>query len=377
MEPGVLGFVNHAHAAAAELLDDAVVGEGLADQGIGALWRVVGLVAGERSARPLRSPGAPGSASRLRLRAQQCADFAVPAARRPRRRAGETRRAPRADAPARTGGGYRAVSSDPSPSSVSPVSSRYSQILALLQSRLTVTGETLSTMAVSSTLRPPKKRISTTLHFARIDARQCVQRVIERHEVGAGIDAHENGLIQRDMLHAASAFEVMTSCMLDQNTAHQLRGHREEMGPILPLHPLVIHQAHIGFIDQRGRLEAVAAALTSHVAVRQAAELRIDDRRQLVERELVSVAPGAEQLADVVYRHLARRLYLPSVMDCTRRGRREQGGLPDPGMLLSVAALNPLLGFERILVHCFDLDRHSRSGNGRSCLCSGRPDRRG
>ena len=47
-EPGVLRFVDHAHAAAAELLDDAVVGEGLADQGVGALWRVVVLVVGER-----------------------------------------------------------------------------------------------------------------------------------------------------------------------------------------------------------------------------------------------------------------------------------------------------------------------------------------
>ena len=58
------------------------------------------------------------------------------------------------------------------------MSSRCSQILALLQSRLTVTGETLSTMAVSSMLRPPKNRISR-LHFARVDARECVQRVVE------------------------------------------------------------------------------------------------------------------------------------------------------------------------------------------------------
>ena len=41
------------------------------------------------------------------------------------------------------------------------------------------------------------------LHFAGIDARKCVERVIERHEIDARIDAHENGLIQRDMLHAA------------------------------------------------------------------------------------------------------------------------------------------------------------------------------
>ena len=78
------------------------------------------------------------------------------------------------------------------------------------------------------------------------------------------------------------------------------------MGPILPLHPLVIHQTYIGFIDQGGRLEAVVGALTSHVAVRQAAELRIDDRRQLAEGELVSVAPGTEELTDVVDRHGCR-----------------------------------------------------------------------
>jgi len=43
-EPCVLRFVDHAHSAAAELRDDAVVGEGLADQGVSALWRVVGVV---------------------------------------------------------------------------------------------------------------------------------------------------------------------------------------------------------------------------------------------------------------------------------------------------------------------------------------------
>jgi hypothetical protein len=108
------------------------------------------------------------------------------------------------------------------------------------------------------------------------------------------------------MLHAASAFEVMTSCMLDQNTAHQLRGYGEEMGPILPLHPLVIHEADVGLIDQRACLKVVVGALASHVPVRQPAELPVDDRRQLVEGELVSVAPGTEELADIVDRHGCR-----------------------------------------------------------------------
>jgi hypothetical protein len=40
--------------------------------------------------------------------------------------------------------------------------SRTSQTLASFQSRRTVSGETFSTRAVSSALRPPKKRNSTT-----------------------------------------------------------------------------------------------------------------------------------------------------------------------------------------------------------------------
>ena len=50
-EPRVLRFVNDAHAAAAKLLDDVVVGQGLADQGIGSLVRIVVLVVGERQRR--------------------------------------------------------------------------------------------------------------------------------------------------------------------------------------------------------------------------------------------------------------------------------------------------------------------------------------
>ena len=44
-------------------------------------------------------------------------------------------------------------------------SSSWGQALTTFQSRITVSGETLSTSAVSSTLSPPKKRNSTTRPF--------------------------------------------------------------------------------------------------------------------------------------------------------------------------------------------------------------------
>src|SRR5262249_32974560 len=53
---------------------------------------------------------------------------------------------------------------------LSPFSARRSQAFANLQSRSTVSGETLSASAVSATLSPPKKRSSTTWLFRRSTA---------------------------------------------------------------------------------------------------------------------------------------------------------------------------------------------------------------
>src|SRR5258705_11675333 len=89
------------------------------------------------------------------------------------------------------------------------------------------------------------------------------------------------------------------------------------MRPILPLHPFVVHQAYVGLVDQGGRLEAVVRTLTAHVAMGQAAELCIDGRRQLAEGELVAVAPGAEELTDVVQSD-PLKFCARSSLDCIR-----------------------------------------------------------
>src|SRR5437899_3970606 len=82
-----------------------------------------------------------------------------------------------------------------------------------------------------------------------------------------------------------------------EGLAHLLAGACcEKVGAILPLPALMIQQTHGGLVDQGGCLEAVALALALHEVVSQAAKLFIND----VERTLVSVAPGTEQLAYVV-----------------------------------------------------------------------------
>ena len=103
-----------------------------------------------------------------------------------------------------------------------------------------------------------------------------------------------------------AAFQIVAPRIFHQNAPHQLGRNGEEMGSILPLHALIIHEAHVGFVDQGGSLQAVAGALVFHVAARQAAKLVIDDGGQPVEGALVATAPGAEKRAYVAHSRLTR-----------------------------------------------------------------------
>ena len=102
------------------------------------------------------------------------------------------------------------------------------------------------------------------------------------------------------MLRAISAFHLNALArVFNQNAPHQLGRYREKVGAVLTLHAFMIHQAHVGFIHQRRRLEAVAGALVLHVTARQTAELVINDGRQFFQSALFAAAPGTEDRAHV------------------------------------------------------------------------------
>jgi hypothetical protein len=103
----------------------------------------------------------------------------------------------------------------------------------------------------------------------------------------------------------AAAFQVMSARVFNQNAPHQLGRNRKKMCAVLPIHSLVIHQAHVGFIDQSGGLQAVTGTLTSHVASRQTVEFVIDDWSQTVERRSISITPGPEKLGYLATRWLS------------------------------------------------------------------------
>src|SRR5216684_184951 len=81
--------------------------------------------------------------------------------------------------------------------------------------------------------------------------------------------------------------------------AHYLRSKREEVGPALIVHILLIDQAQVSFMNQGRRLQHVIATFTSHVIRREAAQFFIDQRKQPVERSLVPTIPVRKQTSDL------------------------------------------------------------------------------
>jgi hypothetical protein len=88
--------------------------------------------------------------------------------------------------------------------------------------------------------------------------------------------------------------------VVDQNVAHQLRGHGEEVSTILPTNTLRARKANIGLVNQRRGLERVALALALHVAMRDASYLVVDQRGQAIEGRTVSLPPFDQQARQII-----------------------------------------------------------------------------
>ena len=124
-----------------------------------------------------------------------------------------------------------------------------------------MTGDTFRTSAVSSTLKPPKNRSSTTLRLSRIDASKSLQSIVEHDQIFSPISADDGCVFQSNVLDAATAFQVVAPCVVNQNPSHELRRNGEEVGAVLPAHALVVHQPQVSFVDQGSGLQTVAGSV--------------------------------------------------------------------------------------------------------------------
>ncbi len=99
--------------------------------------------------------------------------------------------------------------------------------------------------------------------------------------------------------------------MVHENPPHHLSGDAKELGAAFLGDSCLTHEAQEDFAHQSGRLERVASALAAQVLAREAAQLAIDERDELLERFLAALAPLDEEFGDVGLRGLLHETARP------------------------------------------------------------------
>src|SRR6185436_8891341 len=87
--------------------------------------------------------------------------------------------------------------------------------------------------------------------------------------------------------------------MVDEDTAHHLRRHAEELGAILPVDRVLIGEAQVGLVHERRRLQGVAAALAAQVGRGPASQVLVDDGDEAIRRLRLAGRPGGQESRDV------------------------------------------------------------------------------
>jgi hypothetical protein len=86
--------------------------------------------------------------------------------------------------------------------------------------------------------------------------------------------------------------------VIDEDAAHHLRGHGEEVRAVVPRGAALVDEAEIELVHQRRRLQGVAGALGVQVPLRDRAQRIVDEAEELVACFLAPFIPLTEKLGD-------------------------------------------------------------------------------
>ena len=101
---------------------------------------------------------------------------------------------------------------------------------------------------------------------------------------------------------AAALGGALGAGVVHEDVAHDAGGEAEEVEPVFPRTVLLPRELEVGLVDERRRVEGLGAALPEALAVRERAELAVDERQQPVECVAVSLVGEGEETGDLVGR---------------------------------------------------------------------------
>jgi hypothetical protein len=120
---------------------------------------------------------------------------------------------------------------------------------------------------------------------------------------------------------AAVANAVLAPRDLDEDAAHSLGRGGEEVAAVLPaLHVPRTYQPHVRFVDERGGVESLPRLLVGHVDRGEAAQLVVNERKEVRRGVPIALVDGGEDVGDVGH-----------AQECNgQRGRRHEQPAPIP-----------------------------------------------
>jgi len=134
----------------------------------------------------------------------------------------------------------------------------------------------------------------------RVDGFQPTERFIQRQDGHRVRRGDVLCFVDRHTAHAVAPLAgAVTTGVIDQDPAHDLRRDTKEVGSILPIDLTLVDQPDVHLMNEGRRLQGVVGSFAPQLPRGNAPELRVDERQQLIERGPVAATPIAEQRRDV------------------------------------------------------------------------------
>lgn len=117
--------------------------------------------------------------------------------------------------------------------------------------------------------------------------RQPFERLVECFPAIAfgGVDEGDGfGFVQGDatLILAAALFPAASARVFDEHLAHQVRGHADKPGSVVPVIASLRGQPEIDLVDKRRRLKSMAGAFLTQIVTREPPQFGVDDGQELV-----------------------------------------------------------------------------------------------
>ena len=133
---------------------------------------------------------------------------------------------------------------------------RYNHARAACHSRSTVAREMLSASPISSSDRPPKKRSSATRLFrGSKDASSDSAASKSRRSTSCGVVGHHRFVERHPRPSPRPLRHLPPPGVINEDAAHHLRRHGEEVPAVVPLGVALVDQPKVGLMDKGGWLE--------------------------------------------------------------------------------------------------------------------------